>query len=187
MAGFDAYGDRPAAPDPRVEPAGNPPGQPRTSPGWSPPQPSRRSTYLIATLLVVAALACAGAAGALLVLVDSDDKAPVTDAGGEPAGDPQPEPEATPADLASSDGRFAAAGQCVRIEEAENGPPELWISTCRDGAYQVLRRFDGATEGEQDAQAKCEQVEGYTNWYFFRSPLTSLDFVLCLKPYRTTN
>ncbi|WP_375373504.1 hypothetical protein [Micromonospora sp. ATA51] len=45
----------------------------------------------------------------------------------------------------------------------------------------MLRRFDGATSGEKDAQAKCAKVDGYTNWYFFDSELDTLDFVLCLK------
>ena len=150
-------------------------------------RPSLRGTALIATLLMIAALACAGAAATLLVLIDSNDSAPATTADGEPDQEAQPDPDGAPVDVASTDGRFAAAGQCVRIDQAETDTPGLWISACRAGTYQVLRRFDGATEGEQDAQAKCEQVEGYTNWYFFRSPLTSLDFVLCLKPYRTTN
>lgn len=57
----------------------------------------------------------------------------------------------------------------------------MLISGCGAKTYQVLRRFDGATSGEKDAQAKCAKVDGYTNWYFFDSELDTLDFVLCLK------
>lgn len=45
----------------------------------------------------------------------------------------------------------------------------------------MVRRFDGPTSGEKDAEAKCAKVPGYTNWFFFDSELDTLDFVLCLK------
>jgi hypothetical protein len=55
------------------------------------------------------------------------------------------------------------------------------IAGCAPSTYQVLRRVDGATSGEKDAEAKCAGVEGYTNWFFFNSELDTLDYVLCLK------
>ena len=46
---------------------------------------------------------------------------------------------------------------------------------------EVLKRVDGATSGEKDAESKCAVVRGYTNWYFYDSELDGLDFVLCLR------
>ena len=95
----------------------------------------------------------------------------------EPA---EPAPTA-PAPASSADPRFVKVGQCVRNEGPAGGKPKLLITDCAPKTYEVLRRFDGATSGERDAEAKCGKVEGYTNWYFFDSELDTLDFVLCLK------
>jgi hypothetical protein len=57
----------------------------------------------------------------------------------------------------------------------------MTIVPCASGTYQVLKRVDGRTTGEADAEAKCSKVTGYTKWYFYDSELDSLDFVLCLR------
>ncbi|TDC64172.1 hypothetical protein E1258_08950 [Micromonospora sp. KC207] len=93
---------------------------------------------------------------------------------------PTPAPTA-PAPESSADPRFVKVGQCVRNEGPAGGKPKLLISPCGPKTYEVLRRFDGQTSGEKDAEAKCAKVTGYTNWYFFDSQLDTLDFVLCLK------
>lgn len=87
----------------------------------------------------------------------------------------------TPAPASSSDPRFVAAGQCVRNDGPAGGRPRLLIAECAPRTYEVLRRFDGETSGERDAEAKCGQVAGYTDWFFYDSELDSLDFVLCLR------
>ncbi|SCG50426.1 hypothetical protein GA0070613_1925 [Micromonospora inositola] len=152
-----------------------------------PPPPKRGKGPLIAVLAVLAVLVLGGAATYLL---GRDDPAPV--AGSTQPSDPGAEPSAAasapdapaataPAPASSADPRFVKAGQCVRNEGPAGGKPKLLISGCGAKTYQVLRRFDGATSGEKDAQAKCAKVDGYTNWYFFDSELDTLDFVLCLK------
>ncbi|MFG1949608.1 hypothetical protein [Micromonospora sp. NPDC048830] len=86
-----------------------------------------------------------------------------------------------PAPESSADPRFVKVGQCVRNDGPTGGKPKLLIAPCAPRTYEVLRRFDGQTSGEKDAETKCAKVEGYTNWYFFDSQLDTLDFVLCLK------
>ncbi|MBW4703897.1 MULTISPECIES: hypothetical protein [unclassified Micromonospora] len=141
---------------------------------------------LIAVLVVLAVLTVSG--GTLWYLLSDDEPtntgaalptAPVVPdaATAEPGGSTT----ATPAPAASADPRFVKAGQCVRNEGPAGGKPKLLITECAPRTYEVLRRFDGATSGERDAEAKCGKVEGYTNWYFFDSELDTLDFVLCLK------
>ncbi|MGC4879652.1 LppU/SCO3897 family protein [Micromonospora sp. DT43] len=153
------------------------------------PAPSRRGRGpLIAVVAVVALLAVAG--GAYWFLARSDGPttpaaAPTGSAGvGEPSADVTepvgPAPSAA-APESSADPRFVKVGQCVRNDGTAGGKPKLLISGCAPKSYEVLRRIDGATSGERDAEAKCAKVAGYTNWYFFDSELDTLDFVLCLK------
>ena len=71
-------------------------------------------------------------------------------------------------------------GQCVRNEGTADAPA-MTIVPCASGTYEVLKRVDGRTTGEADAEAKCSKVASYTKWYFYDSELDSLDFVLCLR------
>ncbi|MEV1331691.1 hypothetical protein AB0J20_19200 [Micromonospora costi] len=158
-----------------------------------PPTDRRGRGPLIAVLAVVALLVLAGGA-TLYVLLGRDDAAPVA-APTEPAPtEPAPGESADPdvadapapapsvaAPESSADPRFVKVGQCVRNEGTAGGKPKLLISGCAPKTYEVLRRVDGTTSGEKDAEAKCAKVQGYTNWYFFDSELDTLDFVLCLK------
>ncbi|WP_425412993.1 LppU/SCO3897 family protein [Micromonospora nigra] len=143
-------------------------------------------------VVVVAAvlLFVLGGGALMLHLLDRDeqDRTPVAAPGGPtPAtseggltGGTALQPSA-PAPESSADPRFVKAGECVRNEGPAGGRPKLLISECAPASYEVLRRFDGETSGEKDAEAKCARVPGYTNWYFFDSELDTLDFVLCLK------
>ena len=69
----------------------------------------------------------------------------------------------------------------MREERGHDGEAAVEDRQCAAGTYEVLERFDTATTGEDDAQAKCKDVQGYTKWYFYDSALDRLDFVLCLK------
>ena len=86
----------------------------------------------------------------------------------------------TPGTDSSADARFVKKGQCVK-NVGSTEKPQLQITKCAARTYQVLERFDTATTGEDDAQAKCKDVQGYTDWYYFNSPLDLNDYVLCLK------
>ncbi|WP_420116301.1 LppU/SCO3897 family protein [Micromonospora sp.] len=149
------------------------------------PTPGRGRGPLVAVLVVLAVLVVGG--GILWYLLGDDDGSPSTTGAVLPTTPVEPDgansaPAATTAAPASSaDPRFVKAGQCVRNEGPAGGKPKLLITACAPKTYEVLRRFDGATSGERDAEAKCGVVEGYTNWYFFDSELDTLDFVLCLK------
>ncbi|MEV0805461.1 flagellar basal body protein FliL [Micromonospora sp. NPDC050200] len=152
----------------------------------TPPRPKRGRGPLVAVLAVLAVFVLGGAA-TLWYLAGRDDESASTaasTASAEPGaalpGPAEPVPT-TPAPASSADPRFVKAGQCVRNEGPSGGKPKLLISACAPKTYQVLRRFDGETSGEKDAEAKCAEVAGYTNWYFFDSELDTLDFVLCLK------
>ena len=87
---------------------------------------------------------------------------------------------ADPQPRSSEDARFVAKGQCVRNEGTAD-KPEMKIVACASGTFEVLKRVDGRTTGEADAEAKCGKVANYTKWYFYDSELDSLDFVLCLR------
>ncbi|TCB92747.1 flagellar basal body protein FliL [Micromonospora zingiberis] len=153
-----------------------------------PPERRRGRAPVIATLVAVLVLVLGG--GTAYYLLGQDDDATPTAVAAPtqdpplPTADPdegdEPEPS-TPASNTSTDPRFVQQGQCVRNDAPAGSKPKLLISDCVPSTYEVLRRFDGKTSGEKDAEAKCAQVDGYTNWYFFDSELDSLDFVLCLK------
>ncbi|WP_328341782.1 LppU/SCO3897 family protein [Micromonospora sp. NBC_00421] len=152
------------------------------------PTSGRGRGPLIAVLVVLAVLVVGG--GTLWYLLGDDDATPTRTGAALPTAPVEPDaatadpagPTATtPAPASSADPRFVKAGQCVRNEGPAGGKPKLLVTACAPRTYEVLRRFDGATSGESDAEAKCGKVEGYTNWYFFDSELDTLDFVLCLK------
>jgi|GEM_PF-792167 len=177
---------------------------PAATPAWEPAAEPRRSGRgglsggLLAVLIGLTVLLCGGGAAGIYVLTRDEtpdtgveltaptpepDEAPST----APSEQPEPtaevdQPSPTPTPTSSNDARFVDVGQCVRNEaEAEEETPVLTITDCDSGAYEVLARFDGVTDGEEDAKTKCADVEGYTNWYFFNSQLDALDFVLCLR------
>ncbi|MEU6072632.1 hypothetical protein [Micromonospora sp. NPDC047074] len=158
--------------------------------GGLPPDRRRGRRPVLAVLATVTVLALVGGA-AVFYLLGQDEGASVGTSGGPapaagtatsgaPASETPPAPTA-PAPESSADPRFAKAGQCVRNDGVADGRPKLLITDCARQTYEVLRRIDGATSGEKDAAAKCAEVNGYTNWYFFDSELDTLDFVLCLK------
>lgn len=183
------YSQRPAEAAPggwNPAPAGPPPGQ---QPQPLPPS-KRGSGGMIALVAVLVVLVLAGGGGAAYYLLNNngDDK------GNEATGDPTPGPSesATPTLSASaapapsltpevSDARDVKKGQCVQNVGTE-AKPVMKVAECGEkGVYEVLDRFNAPADGQEDAQKKCADVEGYTNWYFFNSQLDSLDFVLCLK------
>ncbi|PZF97299.1 flagellar basal body protein FliL [Micromonospora deserti] len=148
--------------------------------------PRRRSRGPAVTVLAAVLALVLGGGAAVFYLLGQDDPAPVTGTPTPAAETPVPPSDGTAAPSAaapesSADPRFVKVGQCVRNEGPAGGRPRLLISECAPESYEVLRRVDGTTSGEKDAAAKCANVPGYTNWYFFDSELDTLDFVLCLK------
>ncbi|HEY8533373.1 MAG TPA: hypothetical protein VIL44_05800 [Micromonospora sp.] len=91
--------------------------------------------------------------------------------------------EASPAattDTIPADVRFVEVGECLR-NDGHATSPRFTIAPCGPRTYEVLARFDGPTDGEADAKAKCRRVPGYTDWYYFKTELSALDYVLCLR------
>jgi hypothetical protein len=149
-------------------------------PAWgAPPHPPRhRNTAIVALVIILGVLIVGGLGTAAWLL--SRGSRPSAGSGVLPnattptvtANAPDPQP--------SEDARFVKKGECVR-NEGTAAAPAMMIVPCASGTYEVLKRIDGQTTGEADAEAKCSKVAAYTKWYFYDSQLDSLDFVLCLK------
>jgi hypothetical protein len=145
-------------------------------PTWT-PAPKPRNTAIIALVVVLTLLILGGLGTTGWLLLHRN-----TDVGGGTASptatpttaDDVPEPQP------SEDARFVKKGECVRNEGSAQAPA-MTIVPCASGTFQVLKRIDGRTTGEADAEAKCSSVPNYTKWYFYDSELDSLDFVLCLR------
>lgn len=150
----------------------------RSGTGWTPPAPPRRrgpGTAIVVLVAVLGVLVVVGGGVAWWLIARGGDR--------EPVAQPQPAPSSAAPSIAPSDetdARFVTAGQCVRNEGSED-VPQMTIAPCAEGTFEVLKRVDGATTGEPDAEKKCATVSGYTNWYFYDSELDGLDFVLCLR------
>jgi hypothetical protein len=145
-------------------------------PVWQTPPPPRRrgpGTPIIVLVSLLGVLVVAGLA-VTTYLVTRGDPADATATPVRSAAQPSVATQDT------ADARFVAAGQCVRNDGSED-VPQMRVTPCVKGAYEVLKRIDGATTGDKDAQVKCATVTGYTNWYFYDSELDGLDFVLCLR------
>jgi hypothetical protein len=149
-------------------------------PLWAaPPAPPRRRNTAIVALVIVLAVAIVGGVGTTAWLLNR---------GARPVDSPGVVPSAatptTAANMAnpqpSEDARFVKKGQCVRNQGTVD-TPAMTIVPCGTGTYEVLKRIDGRTTGQVDAETKCSKVPSYTKWYFYDSELDSLDFVLCLK------
>jgi hypothetical protein len=160
---------------------------PGAAPVWQPPHAApvpvrRRNTPIIALVVVLGLLICGGlgTAGWLLQRDHSDPEAGPT---GQATASTATTKGGIPEPQSSADARFVAKGQCVRNEGSADDSPDLTIVSCTSGTYEVLKRVDGRTTGEADAESKCSKVAKYTKWYFYDSELDSLDFVLCLKEY----
>ena len=69
----------------------------------------------------------------------------------------------------------------VRRERGLNGEAAAGDHQVRGPDLRGAGPLRTATTGEDDAQAKCKKVQGYTDWYFFDSALDLNDYVLCLK------
>jgi hypothetical protein len=151
-------------------------------PGWGPPAPAppkKRNTPIVALVVVLGLLICGGL-GTTAWLISRDDPAGRTAPPTTPATTSQTNQVTDPQPRSSEDARFVKRGQCVRNEGTAD-QPEMKIVACASGTFEVLKRIDGRTSGEPDAEQKCKQVTGYSKWFFYDSELDSLDFVLCLK------
>jgi hypothetical protein len=158
---------------------------PPPQPAWGQqpaPPPRKRNTPIVALVIVLGLLICGGL-GTTAWLLSSRGEAD-----GDGGADPAPTASATtnqvtgPQPRSSEDARFVKKGQCVRNEGTPD-QPEMKIVACASGTFEVLKRVDGRTTGEADAESKCRSVPEYTKWYFYDSELDSLDFVLCMKEH----
>jgi hypothetical protein len=176
-SGPSPWGSHPASAPPVMDSSLGYPAYPATDPPtWAPPAPRRRNRPIVALVVVLGVLIMGGlGTTAWLLLHRADSQSPRTPPAAAPTSaanvaEPQP----------SADARFVKKGQCVRNEGTTQNPA-MTIVPCASGTYEVLRRIDGPTTGETDAESKCGRVASYTKWYFYDSELDSLDFVLCLR------
>ena len=176
-----AWGAHPTSMPPAMDSSAGYQQAPGYNADWIPPvvPPKRRNAPIVALVVVLGLLICGGL-GTTAWLITRDDPA----AGGvNPAASPSVpanDEVVNPQPRTSADARFVAKGQCVR-NEGTPAKPEMRIVACARGTFEVLKRVDGQTTGEADAEAKCSKVTNYTKWYFYDSELDSLDFVLCLR------
>ncbi len=180
--------------EPYAEPS-DPWGESRSGPVWEAPQvaawperfqptptppaktPNRRGFTIAALIAVLSVVVGGGLATTVWVLLARKNAADTPAAAAStPVNLPRPR--------TSADARFAAKGQCVR-NEGTNTEPDLRIVVCAANTYEVLRRFDGRATGERDAVAKCGKVPGYTKWYYYDTEYDDVDYVLCLREYRS--
>ncbi len=189
QASGSAWGAHPASMPPAPESSvGYPAPHSYTAPAWDqpppPPPPRRRNTPIVALVVVLGLLICGGLGTTAWLLnqreTGSTPGGTPGAAASRPATVPATDDVADPQPRSSTDARFVAKGQCVRNEGTADRP-EMQILPCARGTYEVLKRVDGRTTGEADAEAKCAKVDKYTKWYFYDSELDSLDFVLCLR------
>jgi hypothetical protein len=186
--GGAAWGDHPTSIPPSVESSV---GYPQAygaealnaaPPAWGtpqPPPPRRRNTPIVALVAVLGLLILGGLGTTAWLLVNRDHP----DANGVlPAATKPTSPGNVVGPQPSADARFVKKGECVSNEGTTQNP-SMAIVPCASGTYQVLKRVDGKTTGEADAESKCSKVSNYTKWYFYDSELDSLDFVLCLREH----
>jgi hypothetical protein len=186
-AGTSTGPDPGGPPEPGYGPAAAySPGPVGSPPAWPPPvtSPPRRGPGMpIIVLVAVLGLLICGGLGTTAWLLTNRDQPGVaaTDPTLAPATPQSPAAgDATPTPRSSNDARFVTKGQCVR-NDGTAAKPEMTITDCAAGTYQVLARVNGATTGESDAETKCAKYQDYTKWYFYDSELDDLDFVLCLR------
>jgi hypothetical protein len=148
-------------------------------PPWGQPHapPRRRNAPIIALVLVLGLLICGGL-GTTAWLFNRQSKNTATPAPSQSA--PPADDVLVPGPRSSEDARFVSKGQCIRNEGTAT-KPTMKITPCASGTLEVLKRVDGRTTGEADAEGKCSKEPNYTKWFFYDSELDSLDFVLCLR------
>jgi len=153
--------------------------------GWGqppPPPPKRRNTPIVALMAALGLLVCGGLGTSAWLLSQHDTPAGSAGRTAAPSAASTSDRATNPQPRSSEDARFVTKGQCVRnVNTAEK--PEMKIVACTSGTFEVLKRVDGRTTGEADAQNKCSRVPAYTKWFFYDSELDSLDFVLCLREH----
>jgi hypothetical protein len=192
----DPWGDHPTSDAAHTgwggHPTSMPPAQPQYGaaplntppPAWgrpAPPAPPRkRNTPIVALVVVLGLLICGGLGTTAWLISGRDDPEDPGVRPTTPATTSQTDQVTDPEPRSSEDARFVKKGQCVRNEGTAD-QPEMKIVACASGTFEVLKRVDGRTSGENDAEQKCNKVTGYTKWFFYDSELDSLDFVLCLK------
>lgn len=151
-------------------------------PGWGQPPPprQRRNPPVMLLVVLLGMLACGGLGTTAWLLKERGDAAQGKVAASAPATSAPADQAVVPVPAGSADARFVKKGQCVRNENTPE-KPEMKIVACASGTLEVLKRVDGRTTGEADAENKCSKVPNYTKWFFYDSELDSLDFVLCLR------
>lgn len=161
------------------------------APVWTPaaPAPARKSNAAIIAIVAVLTVLVLGGGAVAVYLLGQDGEKPTAGSTAGPTGGPSEQPSAsgqpratTPAPRSSTNIRLVKAGDCVQNEGTDEAP-RLIIVECAPKTYEVLRRVDGVIIGDEDADAerKCANVAGYTNFYYSNDALDELDFVLCLR------
>ncbi|MBL7261444.1 LppU/SCO3897 family protein [Paractinoplanes lichenicola] len=146
------------------------------------PVPPKRNTPIIALVVTLGVLIVIGLGTTAWLLnkraeTQRQQASPDVSASEQVAG---------PVPQGSEDARFyVKKGDCV-VNEGTDDEPNMRVTPCTTGTYEVLAHFVGKATGEKDAERKCSKVSGYTKWFFYDSALDDLDFVLCLREHPTS-
>jgi len=141
------------------------------------PAAHRPGGPIVALVVVLGLLVCAAAATTAYLL---REPAGQKGAAAQTSASARPAESTAPAPTGTGDARLVEKGQCIRNEGTDEAP-QMRITPCARGTFEVLKRVNGRTTGEPDAESKCAKVRDYSLWYFYDSELDALDFVLCLK------
>ena len=160
-------GHPPSVPLQPVSYSSPPAGPASGNPSWDqpppppPPVPSKRNTPILVLVVTLGVLIVIGLGTTAWLLKERNDTTR------QAAPTPSATPAVTgPAPQGSEDARFyVKKGDCV-VNEGSDGEPNMRVTACTSGTYQVLERVPGKTTGERDAERKCAKVSGYTKWFF---------------------
>lgn len=167
---------------PATMPAGNVP--------WVPQQPPKQSKlgYVLLGLLVVV---LAGGGGFLAWYLATRSGSPDVTASQGASASASASPDESTSVTESPEGFNPAAvvvGDCV-VNNGTNDRPKMAVVTCAAQTYEVLRIYSGSAVDQDDdailtreeAQATCQDVDGYTNHYISDYSGYERDIIFCMK------
>jgi len=196
----DPWATPPAGPHPGAAPYGQHSGNPyeqgyQTSPYlgdpqqpvWSPSPPQKKgmSGALIGVIAAVAVILIGGAAVGVYLLTSSGKTGTTATNSQSPAGTGTGTrtPTAGASSAPSTPASFTSAkeGDCL-VNNGTDSKPDLQITSCDSGSYEVVKRFDGPAS-KATANQKCSTLNdsGNLSAFYYHTPTGQGDFVLCLK------
>ncbi len=124
-------------------------------------EPASSKVLLFVLVAVLVVVLCGGGVTALY-LIGAHTK--------PDAGSPGPSVSAT------VDPNAIVPGQCM-VNDGTNDQPKILIVTCTPGTLKVLSKITGT-----DDEKRCLDVAGANKVYYYKAPVATDSFVLCMQP-----